>query len=143
MYQYSLQWFVRLFVMSVENSPPSKELQERLETMNSYFTFSLYENVCRSLFEKHKLLFSFVLTIKIRQGDNKINTREWRYLLSGPSGDIAIPPNPTKWIPDNQWPDFYRQFYGTGQLSNFKDIHEHLMANPDEWRKIFDSSCPQ
>ena len=54
--------------------------------MNDYFTFSLYENVCRSLFEKHKLLFSFVLTIKIRQGDNKIDNQEWRYLLSGPAG---------------------------------------------------------
>ena len=54
--------------------------------MSSYFTYSLYENVCRSLFEKHKLLFSFVLTIKIKQGDNKIDNKEWRYLLSGPAG---------------------------------------------------------
>lgn len=73
MYQYSLQWFVRLFVLSVETSTPSNVLAERLNNMNDYFTASLYENVCRSLFEKHKLLFSFVLTIKIKQGDNKID----------------------------------------------------------------------
>lgn len=86
MYQYSLQWFVRLFVMSIETSSPSNVLDERLLNINEHFTYNLYENVCRSLFEKHKLLFSFVLTIKIRQGDNKINTAEWRYLLSGPAG---------------------------------------------------------
>lgn len=86
MYQYSLQWFVRLFVMAVENSEPSNILEQRLANMNSYFTYSLYENVCRSLFERHKLLFSFVLTIKIMQGDNKIDNNEWRYLLSGPAG---------------------------------------------------------
>ena len=86
MYQYSLQWFVRLFVLGVETSTPSNVLEERLANMNNFFTYSLYENVCRSLFERHKLLFSFVLTIKIMQGDNKVDINEWRYLLSGPSG---------------------------------------------------------
>jgi len=73
MYQYSLQWFVRLFVLSIESSVPSNVLEERLLNINDHFTYSLYENVCRSLFEKHKLLFSFVLTIKIKQGDNKVD----------------------------------------------------------------------
>ena len=99
--------------------------------MNNYFTYSLYENVCRSLFEKHKLLFSFVLTIKIQQGDNKIDNQQWRYLLSGPAGEITVPNNPTDWIPTNQWPDFYRQFYGAGLLDSFKNIQEHFMAHSD------------
>ena len=129
--------------MSIETSSPSNVLDERLLNINEHFTYNLYENVCRSLFEKHKLLFSFVLTIKIRQGDNKINTAEWRYLLSGPAGQITIPDNPTNWIPDNQWPDIYRQFYGSGQLESFKDIHEHFMKNSDQWKRIFDSPNPQ
>jgi dynein heavy chain, axonemal len=143
MYQYSLQWFVRLFVMSIESSTPSTLLEERLLNINDHFTYSLYENVCRSLFEKHKLLFSFVLTIKIKQGEHKINDKEWRYLLSGPSGDISVPENPTDWIPDNQWPDVYRQFFGTGHLEAFKDIQEHFMTRAEEWKRIFDSPKPQ
>lgn len=97
--------------------------------MNTYFTYSLYENVCRSLFEKHKLLFSFLLTIKILQGDHKMDNAEWRYLLAGPSGEIKIPNNPTNWISANQWPDLYRQFYGMGLLPAFKGIEEHLISH--------------
>lgn len=54
--------------------------------MNDYFTYSLYENICRSLFEKHKLIFSFMLTTKILFGDKKLNENEFRFLLIGPTG---------------------------------------------------------
>jgi dynein heavy chain len=94
--------------MSVENSPASNVLADRLESLNNYLTYSLYENICRSLFEKHKLLFSLMLTIKILQAENKINEIEWRYFLTGAAGEIKIEPNPTTWISENAWPDFYR-----------------------------------
>ena len=108
MYQYSLQWFTMLFTMGVENSPTSNILENRLENLNSYFTKSLYDNVCRSLFEKHKLLFSLMLTIKIINSRGELDQKEWRYILAGPTGEIKIPPNPTKWIAENSWPDLYR-----------------------------------
>ena len=39
--------------------------------------------VCRSLFEAHKLLFSFLMTIKIMMGDDRIDALEWRFCISG------------------------------------------------------------
>lgn len=77
MYQYSLQWFINLFEMGVENAEPSEELDVRLHNLNTYFTYSLYENVCRSLFEKHKLIFSFLLTQRILASKNEVNMQEW------------------------------------------------------------------
>lgn len=42
MYQYSLQWFSRLFVISIESSSPSSVLEERLANINNHFTYNLY-----------------------------------------------------------------------------------------------------
>lgn len=132
MYQYSLQWFSNLFVMGVENALPSNVLDERLNNMNDYFTYSLYENICRSLFEKHKLLFSFLLTVKILQGDKKINEIELRFFLAGPTGDIKIKPNPTTWISENVWSDVYRQLYCMSTtIPNMKGIDEFFLQKSD------------
>lgn len=54
---------------------------------------------------RHKLIFSFLLCEKIMNAKGEINETELRYLLTGPSGEMKIPENPTKWIADNSWPE--------------------------------------
>lgn len=72
MYQYSLPWFMRLFTMVIEDKTAkansSKNLQTRIKTINDLFTASIYRNVCRSLFEKDKLIFSLLLCVGILRG---------------------------------------------------------------------------
>ena len=139
MYQYSLQWFQILFSNSVTNSMPSTEIQERILILNNYFTYSLYQNVCRSLFEKDKLLFSFLLTTKILFGDNKIDLDEWRFLLAGPSGSIDIVGNPTDWLDDLEWTQVYKQLFVMSKIPIYAGIDTYFIEFHKKFKKIFDS----
>ena len=139
MYQNSLQWFQSLFQNAVTDSKPSADPEERTQILNDYFTLALYENVCRGLFEEHKLLFSFLLTVKILFGDNLIDPIEWRYFLAGPSGDIDIVPNPTDWLDELEWVETYKQINGMSELPAFKGIDEYFIEYHKRFRKVFDS----
>jgi dynein heavy chain len=82
-YQYSLQWFIHLFVDSIRKSERSRELDVRMENLSSHFQASLYRNVCRSLLEKDKLAFSFLLTSRVLNSKGMINADEFFFLLTG------------------------------------------------------------
>jgi dynein heavy chain len=140
MYQYSLQWFQRLFGAGCRNSQPDPETAERVKNLNNYFTLSLYQNVCRSLFERHKLLFSFLLCMKILFGDNSVNMVEWRFFLSGASGQIDVKPNPTDWLDDLEWVQVYEQLYCMDKLEAFRGIEAYFIEFHKKFKKIYDAT---
>jgi dynein heavy chain len=142
MYQYSLQWFANLFGSSVDNSPKASDAPGRIKALNDHFTLSLYDNVCRSLFEKHKLLFSLILAVQILFGDKLMDPQEWRFFLAGPSGAIDVPKNPTDWLGDLEWAETYKQLYCMSQLDCLKGFDRSFMENNKEYQKIFDSEEP-
>lgn len=140
MYQYSLGWFINLFLISISDSAKSDDLLERLENLKSHFTYALYGNVCRSLFKKDKLLFSFILSVGILKGAGMIDQDEWQFLLTGGLIiDPKMPPNPiTKWLGEKAWGESLR----LSTLPNFIGFAADMEAQKNKWEVIYNSSEP-
>ena len=62
----------------------------------------MYKYTCRSLFERHKLLLAFQLTIKMRMLDGAIEPDEYLFFLRGAVGladkSLALPKPNAEWV---------------------------------------------
>uniref|UniRef100_A0AAR2LEL7 Dynein, axonemal, heavy chain 1 n=1 Tax=Pygocentrus nattereri TaxID=42514 RepID=A0AAR2LEL7_PYGNA len=121
MYQYSLEWFLGIFMADT--------VEQRIININEYFTFSLYSNVCRSLFEKHKLMFAFLLcALPCLQA-------EWQYMLSGGTAHQQLPNPSSSWLSERAW----QELLALSELPNFKGLADTFFKHEPEYKRIFDS----
>ena len=104
MYQYSLQWFTNLFIRTTQEADQADDQPGRLENLKNFFTYLLYDQVCRSLFEEHKLLFSYLMTIGLETAAGNVDDTEQRFLISGASLNPKTSENPApEWITKRMW----------------------------------------
>ena len=87
MYQYSLEYFIKLFIFCIDNSKQSKELQSRLEHLQVFTTAHMYKQVCRGLFQRHTLTFSFLICCSILKESGKISSLEFSTMIRGAVGE--------------------------------------------------------
>ncbi|CAH8492971.1 unnamed protein product, partial [Dicrocoelium dendriticum] len=139
MYQYSLTWFINLFLSSIMNSEKSQVLEERIEILNNYFTTSVYRNICRSLFENHKLLFSLLMCYSLMKSKNLVDEEVWRFLLTGGVALDNPHPNPApNWLSEKSWAEIVR----ASNLTELQDFMDAVKSNPDSWKQMYDSTEP-
>ncbi|CAJ1351319.1 unnamed protein product [Effrenium voratum] len=139
MYQYSLPFFINLFKAAITKSDKSDDIERRIEILNDFFMEMLYKNICRSLFEKHKLLFSFLLTMRLRITTGKVSMSDYRFLLTGGTAMEEPPAKPADWVPDRCWLEIFK-------LSKLDEIYaaipDSFITQPKRWKEAYDSSDP-
>ena len=89
MYQYSLEFFIKLFRRRLELSKQSEVQEERLQILIDDQTEAFYKAICRGLFEKDKLLYSFLNATSILRRADKISVEEWVFNLRGSTTDYS------------------------------------------------------
>jgi dynein heavy chain len=153
MYQFSLGWFLNLFINAISEAENThRNIEARVKQMSENVTYAIYSHVSGSIYEKHKLLFSFLLCCRVL-GD-KIDHNEWRLLVQ--SRDLSSMPstpatkskpvsketsmlNPVnEWMSDNIWV----QLGELDRLPSFNRLLDHISSQPSKWKSYFETPNP-
>ena len=148
MYQYSLSWFIAIFEGSVRDAPSpggrneAAALAARLGALVDHFTYAVYASVCRSLFEKDKPLFGFLLSATLEMKlKGTVDPAHFRFLLTGGLSTADPPPNPTSgWLPSLQWAETTRLAAIAGGA--FAGLEDDVAGHEDLFRAWYDAEKP-
>lgn len=132
MYQFSLDAYNSLFLQSIAKSGRSEDLQERIKSLNEFHTYAVYKYTSRGLFERHKLLLSLQMCVRILQTANQVNNEEYQFFLKGgivlDRSSQAANPAPA-WISEMAWDNITE----LENLPNFKGVVSSLEQNVGAW----------
>lgn len=117
--------------------------QDRMKSITKYHTLQVYRQACKTLFERHKLLLSMQMCIKLQISEGIINEDEWNFFLKG--GQVLdratqIPKPPFDWITDQAW-DNITELDKTIP-DPFAGIANAVNLNPNEWKRWYLSVKP-
>jgi len=85
MYQFSLEKVNRLYCYVIEREKhKSKDLEDQfIQYMVDTITKYIFQQCSRSVFEEHKLIFSFFISSRIGMKEKHILTAEYMFMLTG------------------------------------------------------------
>lgn len=145
MYQYSLKFFCMIYERALDRADGKVDKNERSKRRDFFikkFTSLLYKNVCRSLFEKDKLLFSFLMCMKIMEEQNMLDVVETRFLMTGATSvemPRANPSGDNGWLSDKAWVSILELARVLPAFVGFdKDFEKYL----GDWERIYNSLAP-
>jgi dynein heavy chain, axonemal len=141
MYQTSLDQFLHLFDSSLLNSTANANITKRTANILQYMTFSIFIYIQRGLYEKHKFIFTLLLTLKIDLESQKISQNEFLTLIKGDTTlDFTTVRNkPFSWILDSSWLNIVH----LSSSKHFQTICDDISKNEKNWKQWYDKDAPE
>jgi len=136
------RYFVNIFKQAIEKAGVASSIKQRSKNINQQFLLELYTNVCQSLFEKDKLLFSFLLCLKLMQIRDEVSADEVAFILRGSLAMSMSSPNPVSrrgenWLSDQSWQNVLEL-----SRSGFDDFKDRFVLDLAKWKEVVFSGNP-
>lgn len=110
-YRFSLQWFIAVYVNTLQSCPTSDPVKLTGDVV-SRFLSTIHGKVVRSLFQQHKLAFSFMLAARVYVDKDSgvvggCGDHYWSQLIGDVTGFSEASPQPSTdkpdWLSGKQW----------------------------------------
>lgn len=76
MYNTSLQQFLGLFDFAIDHAPKAQLIKDRVHNIATELTRKVYRYINRGLFERDKVTFKLMMTMKILIKEGRLNTAD-------------------------------------------------------------------
>merc|ERR1711981_140010 len=142
MYQTSLAQFLGLFMSSMDKAERASLASKRVENIIDTMTYITYRYINRGLYEKDKLTFILICTLKIlvtagllKGGDVTL------FLRGGAALDInTAKRKPFGWMTNDSWLNILAL---ADALKFFANMPSDMSANESIWRKWYEGNEPE
>ena len=153
MYQYSFDWFTKVFRSSIENSNKSNNIEKRLRYLKDHLTYSLFCQVSYSLQDEDGLIFAFLLCCKLMIKENKVPAQGLAMLIKlwkvVTTEDIAssndndkskevLPPG-LDWLGQSAW-DFLHEY--SSHFPEMKGLCNDFVDSNARWKLLYEAKEP-
>lgn len=139
MYQYSLKYFSQIFCAVIRLDHPKMDTEERIAQLKLDELKAIYDNVSRGLFENHKMIFSFLLSLAIEKQEGRVSQQEFNFLTRGVIGSVREKVKPTNVkLSDAEWSACLYLDENFATFSNFSHkIEEPFFVQIENHREVF------
>jgi len=142
MYQTSLTQFLNLFNKAMEDAANGATTTLRIKNVIEEITFLTFFYMTRGVFERHKIIYVLLLTLKIQMKAGELDNQEFQILLKGGAAlDINTEKRkPAEWIPNNAWLNCC-QLAKTVPI--FRDLIDAVTRSEQTWKAWYDLESPE
>lgn len=142
MYQYSLSSYLEVFAHSLRRALPHTVVAKRLLNIIETLTRNVYVYGCTGMFEKHKLLFSLQITVKLELHANNLLQTELDFFIKGAvSLEKSSRQCPAKWISTQGWEDILKLSFDFAE--RFGKLADDVEHDVSVWKDWYDLDAPE
>jgi len=142
MYQTSLGQFLELFEKGQFEAVPDEKTNQRCLNIITEVTRVTSHYMTRALFERHKMVYTLLLALKIAIKAGWVTEGEFNTLLKGGASlDLkSQKKKPSEKIPDTAWLNLCQLSHS---VPFFREIIDLMTRSPEEWLQWYDIEAPE
>lgn len=142
MYQTSLNQFLELFMKSMDVAEKAALASKRVQSIINTMTYMVYRYINRGIYEKDKLTFVLLLTMKILVTAGLLSQEEVTLLIRGGAAlDInSVRKKLFAWLSNDAWLNVME----LSQSCNFfSSLPQDMASNEAMWRRWYEDNEPE
>ena len=142
MYQTSLLQFLEIFMNSMTTSEKASLASKRVENIIDAMTYMVYRYINRGLYERDKLAFVLVVTLKILVTCGALRPSDVTLFLRGGAAlDInSSKRKPLTWLSNDAWLNVVEL---SSSMKFFQNLPSEIANNEALWRRWYEDEAPE